>query len=68
MQWSARPARVRRGGATVSTHERFSGRLRRCRQRGIRVPRSEMVYGHRACSEDCANNLWFKETFDAFVH
>jgi hypothetical protein len=27
----------------------------------------EMVYGHRACSEDCANNLWFKETFNAFV-
>jgi len=51
----------------VSAHERFGGQLRRCRQCGIRVPRSEMVYGHRACSEDCANNLWFKETFDAFV-
>jgi hypothetical protein len=51
----------------VSTHERFAGRLRRCQQCGIRVPRSEMVYGHRACSEDCANNLWFKETFDALV-
>jgi hypothetical protein len=48
-------------------HERFSGRLRRCRKFGIRVPRCEMFYGHRACSEDCANNLWFKETFDAFV-
>jgi hypothetical protein len=51
----------------VSTHERFSGRLRRCRQYGIRVPRSDMVHGHHACSEDCANSLWFKETFDAFV-
>jgi hypothetical protein len=51
----------------VSTHERFSSRFRRCRQCGIRVPRSEMVYGHRACSDDCANSLWFKETFDAFV-
>jgi hypothetical protein len=51
----------------VSVHERFGNRLRRCRHCGIRVPRSEMVYGHRACSEDCANNLWFKETFDAFV-
>jgi ribosomal protein L37AE/L43A len=54
-------------GATVSTHERFSGRLWRCRQCGIRVPRGEMVYGQRACSEDYANTLWFKETFDAFV-
>ena len=67
MRWSARPCASKSGGATVSTHEWFSGRLRRCRQCGIRVPRSEMVYSHRACSEDCANNLWFKETCDAFV-
>ncbi|WP_291045719.1 hypothetical protein [Herbiconiux sp.] len=51
----------------MSVHERFGGRLRRCRQCGIWVARGEMVYGHRACSEDCASNIWFKETFDAFV-
>ena len=51
----------------MNVHERFSGRLRRCLQCGIRVPRSEMVYDHRACSEDCADDLWIKETFDAFV-
>ena len=68
MQWFARPC--------AST----SGRCHCERARAVSAagsgaagnvasgcPRSEMVYGHRACSEDCANNLWFKETFDAFV-
>ncbi len=45
---------------TVLT-ERFSGRLRRCRHCGIRVPRDEMVYRARACSEDCADELWIKD-------
>jgi hypothetical protein len=51
----------------VNTHERFSNRLRRCRQSGIRAPRGEMVYDHRACSGNCANNLWFRYAFDSFV-
>ena len=47
----------------MSVHERFGNRLRRCRHCGIRVPRGEMVYYHRACSEDCADELWIKDTF-----
>ena len=37
--------------------------LRRCQQCGIRVPIHEMVYDARACSEDCADELWIKDTF-----
>jgi hypothetical protein len=39
---------------------RFSGRLRRCRNCGIRVRREDMVYNWRACSEDCADELWIQ--------
>ncbi|SDZ32882.1 hypothetical protein SAMN05216554_3304 [Herbiconiux ginsengi] len=47
----------------MNVHERFSNRLRRCRHCGIRVPRGKMIYNHRACSEDCADHLWLKDTY-----
>ena len=39
---------------------RYSGRLRRCRNCGIRVRREEMVYNFLACSDDCADDLWIR--------
>lgn len=52
-----------RKGRFMSMIAKLPNRLRRCRNCGIRVPRNEKVYGHRACSEDCADNLWLKEMF-----
>jgi hypothetical protein len=43
---------------------RFSGRLRRCRNCGIRVRRESMVYNFLACSEDCADELWISANSD----
>ncbi len=40
---------------------KLPNRLRRCRNGGIRVPRSEMIYKFKACSEDCADDLWITE-------
>jgi len=40
---------------------RLPNRLKRCRHCGIRVPRDEMVYGFKACSEDCADEIWIRE-------
>ena len=51
-----------RGPARLQ-HERFGKRMRRCRHCGIRVLREEMVYYQRACSEDCADELWIRDTF-----
>ena len=47
----------------MSVHDRFGKRMRRCRHCGTRVLREEMVYYQRACSEDCADELWITDTF-----
>ena len=39
---------------------RFARRLKRCRNCGIRVKRTDMIYNAKACSEDCADELWIR--------
>ncbi|TAJ50251.1 MAG: hypothetical protein EPO52_00030 [Herbiconiux sp.] len=45
----------------VDIGDRLPNRLKRCRQCGIRVPRDEMIYGFKACSDDCADEIWIRE-------
>jgi predicted nucleic acid-binding Zn ribbon protein len=45
----------------VGNDGRSPHRLKRCRHCGIRVPRDEMVYGFKACSDDCADEIWIRE-------
>lgn len=40
-------------------------RLYRCRNCGIRVTKRERVMPWKACSEDCADEIWIKANFKA---
>src|SRR4051812_19610541 len=35
-------------------------KLRRCRNCGVRVPKSARIMPWKACSDDCADQLWIK--------
>lgn len=37
-----------------------STKLRRCRNCGIRVPKSQRLMPWKACSDDCADELWIR--------
>jgi hypothetical protein len=39
---------------------RYGDRLRRCRNCGLRVPKSLRMMPWKACSENCADELWIK--------
>lgn len=48
------------GYATFIRARYGSTRLRRCRNCGIRVPKSQRIMPWNACSEDCADELWIR--------
>lgn len=39
---------------------RWPDRLYRCRNCGIRIAKNERVMPWKACSEDCADDLWIR--------
>lgn len=43
-------------------------RLYRCRNCGNRVTKDLRVMPWKACSEDCADEIWIKENFKAETH
>ncbi|MCS5713531.1 hypothetical protein NVV95_03065 [Herbiconiux sp. CPCC 205716] len=48
---------------------RYGNKLRRCRNCGIRVPKALRILPWKACSEDCADELWLKaNTTDAELY
>jgi hypothetical protein len=51
-------------GRVESVHRtsglRYGNKLRRCRNCGLRVPKALRKMPWKACSEDCAEELWIK--------
>lgn len=39
---------------------RYGNKLRRCRNCGIRLPKALRIMPWKACSEDCADELWIE--------